>query len=414
MSSTAATSGYTLILPRSFAPSEFLPARLLTRADDARWLVFTILRKTANRDTDPWGYVRLDSQILRRVMDSHTAVETIRALKGGAIETAPYYAGVRCMGYRLASRYLGDRSVRLSVTDPRLLDRIERERQRLDADDPQARWKPVHHQLDAEQRALTIDGSADAILAALPAHARLCQDVLVTNLRRREFSFSVGSTGRVFNSITGLKRELRHALRIGGESLGSVDIRCAQPGLLAFALTQFSPPNVPKSRSTYKHTADPGPCPLPPCPWVPWPSSPDLLVFGKLATSGGLYETLMARTGLDRDSVKLAFLRDVLAKRGRYPSPVEQAFRAEFPTVYRFVRLVNRRDHAELIRHLQRLESWLVVERVSPRLLGRVPVVTLHDAIYSTRYNLPTIEGAFGEAFDEIGFRLALKREAAA
>jgi hypothetical protein len=127
-----------------------------------------------------------------------------------------------------------------------------------------------------------------------------------------------------------------------------------------------------------------------------------------------LYEFLTLRTGLSRDAVKLALLRDVLAKRGRYPSRVEDAFRREFPEVYSFVRMVNRDDHAELIRRLQRRESWLVVEQVAPRLVGRVPCITLHDAIYSRRSALDTVEAAFSEVFDTtIGFRLRLKREAA-
>jgi len=32
-------------LPQSFQPAEYLPLRLLTRADDARWLVSSIVKK---------------------------------------------------------------------------------------------------------------------------------------------------------------------------------------------------------------------------------------------------------------------------------------------------------------------------------------------------------------------------------
>ena len=219
---------YMFDLPRTFDPAEFLPTRLLTRADDARWLVSTILRKSANRDVDPWNWVRLHSDIVRRVMDGRAAPEIIRSLaEGGAIKTVAYRAGARSTGYRLADRYDADRSVRVPITDPRLRDRIERERQRIDAEERQSRWLPIHAALDAEQRQLTIDRAADGILDGLPKHCRLCQDVLVSRLRHREFPFTVSSTGRVFNAVTGLKRELRQALRIGGERLGSVDIRCA-------------------------------------------------------------------------------------------------------------------------------------------------------------------------------------------
>lgn len=74
---------------------------------------------------------------------------------------------------------------------------------------------------------------------------------------------------------------------------------------------------------------------------------------------------------------------------------------------------VNRHDHGELIRHLQRLESWLVIENVAPRLIGALPCITLHNAIYSTMQSLPAVEEAFAETFDELGIRLRVKTEAA-
>ena len=117
----------------------------------------------------------------------------------------------------------------------------------------------------------------------------------------------------------------------------------------------------------------------------------------------------MDSSGLSRDVVKRAFLRDVLAKRGRYPSVVESAFRAAFPTVYRIIRAVNRNNHGTLIRLLQRAESRLVVETVAPRLLGRMPIMTLHDAIYSRVGDVGTVLAAFDEVFNELGFRLAVK-----
>jgi hypothetical protein len=392
-------------LPRSFDVQEFLTQRLWAHADDARWLVSTILRKTANRDVDPWGCVRLDSRILRRVMGRQSRY-IIRALEHGAIETAPYCAHVKATGYRLASRYLGDRCVRVTAVDPSFLARLEQERQRREAETPRANWKPIHFLLDAEQRWLTIDPAADTILATLPEHTRLCQDVLVSRLRRHEFSFSVSTTGRVFNAITGLKRELRGMLRFGGEPVAGVDIACAQAALLALEMQLHSPTNGPKGRATYKHTRPALPPPSLPCSSLPTDA------FASLTCSGCLYDSLVRLTGLDRERVKLAFLRDVLAKKGRYPSFVEQAFRQMFPRVHAFIRAVNRRNHGELIRHLQRLESWLVIEQVAPRLVGRVPCITLHDAIFTTLPHLPLVEAAFDEVFDEIGFHLNLKHEA--
>lgn len=404
---------YTFLLPQSFTPLEFLTSPYFAmRADDARWFMSTLVRKTAHKDVDPWGCVRLHSDVLRRVMTRNYISPIIRRLEGGqAIETAPYHAGIKCIGYRLGKRYLGDRCVRVPATDPRLIARIEAEQHRQQHEEQRTRWKPIHYMLDDEQqRYVTVTTDADDILDGLPYHTRLCQDVLINNIRRRQFPFSVSSTGRVFNAITGIKRELRAALRLAGEAMGSVDIRNAQPALLAMMMHSKNHPNKLKGRETYIHAGPVAPAGrLSPAPCLP-PGS-DAALFADLACSGGLYEQLMSVSGLDRDTVKLRLLVDVLAKRGRYPSAVESAFRKLFPSVYRSIKRTNRDDHGELIRQLQRMESWLVVETVAPRLVGRIPVVTLHDAIYSRRPDVGTVVDVFKDVFDEIGFSMALKCE---
>jgi hypothetical protein len=247
-------------------------------------------------------------------------------------------------------------------------------------------------------------------LTDCPIHTRLCQDMLLSNIRNRQWPFSVSSTGRAFNAITGIKRDLRTTLRLAGERMGSVDIRCAQPALLAMMLRTNAPPFPPSDPGfeTYKYTLPVSP-PCLPAPCLALLPSSDSASFELLASDGLLYESLMADTGLDRDVVKLAVLRDVLAKRGRYPSAVESAFRAAFPTVHRIIRTVNRDDHGELIRLLQRAESWLVIEHVAPRLIGKMPFMTLHDAVFSRRRDVREVADGFRTVFDELGFKMALE-----
>jgi hypothetical protein len=112
-------------------------------------------------------------------------------------------------------------------------------------------------------------------------------------------------------------------------------------------------------------------------------------------------------------TVKRRFFVDVLAPKHRYPSSVRAAFEAEFPDVARFIKAVNRPDYRTLIRILQRLEAWLVVESVAPRLVATIPIVTLHDAIYcrDLESDLALVERTFVEVLDELGFSMAMKRE---
>jgi hypothetical protein len=391
-------------LPSSLQVADCLPTKHLTYADDARYLISTIVCKTAVKDVDEHGYARLSSDILRRVMYQRTQPAVVRALvDAGVVETAPYFTGVKHKGYRLHKRHLRDRSVRIRCTDPRLAERIAREHARLQ-DQELKTWLPVHYQLAHEQEGLTIGPEADEILDALPDHCRLPQSVLVDRLKRRAFNFTVGTTGRVFGNFSNLKRELRAAVRLHGQELGGVDIVSSQPALLAALLLGKFPANGPNQLPTYKI-----PCPLPLT--TPFPS-PCLQAFAALVLGGGFYEQLVLATGLDRSTVKLAFLRDVVAKRGRYPSEVEQAFRSAFPSVHSAIRAINRDDHCTLIRTLQRLESWLVVEHVASRLLGKTPVVTLHDAIYCQRREVATVADAFREVFAGQKMEIALHVDA--
>jgi hypothetical protein len=149
----------------------------------------------------------------------------------------------------------------------------------------------------------------------------------------------------------------------------------------------------------------------------------DFASFESVISSGDLYRLLIADSRAAgvvlpdesdeeaRDKVKLLLMRDVLAKKVRYPSPFEDVFRRAFPSVHRFVCWINQDDHGELIRTLQRLESAVVIENVAPRLVDRFPIVTLHDAIYARTGDQPAVEDCFTETFEELGLELRVKVE---
>jgi hypothetical protein len=221
------------IIPARFEAKDVLPYSLRRQRDDARWLVHTITWKMAYDCTDVLGYVRLHSAILRRVMSRRHYAEVIGHLLNGQVldPLAPYCPGERSFGYRLAERYLADDYKVVEAKDRGLIERLRREKQRME-EEQQEHWLPIHHMLHQHQHRLTIRPAVDAALAALAPVTRLCQSVLVGNIRRRDFRFTVGNTGRCFNAITGLKRDLRFHLRLAGEPIGGVDIRCAQPSLL--------------------------------------------------------------------------------------------------------------------------------------------------------------------------------------
>ena len=164
------------------------------------------------------------------------------------------------------------------------------------------------------------------------------------------------------------------------------------------------PTNGPKSRATYK-------IPSPPVPSLS-PVPADVQAFAASVLGGTFYESLAEQTGLDRSVVKRRVLIDIFAPRRLYDSFVLRAFSESYPSVLKAIRAVNRDDHATLIRQLQRLESWLVIEQIAPRLLAqRVPTISLHDAIFAQRRAVDIVADAFRETFDELEVHFALKTE---
>lgn len=293
--------------PQGFDVCQVLPANLLKWADEARWLVGTVIRKMVFRDVDVFGYARLHWKVLHRILTSNWLSKIKKALiDGGVIKTDPYVVEERSTGYRLRDRWLTTRHVRMQVVNPVLCERLSKERRRLEQEQRKRRL-PIHDSLDQSQRCLTLTGDADSILDGLEPAARLCQDVLVANIRRGEWRFSVGATGRCFNAITGLKRDLRRSLRIAGEPVGCVDLSCAQPALLALLIGWTSPSAGLKVAEAYKVESVLGP--LSPS-FRPAPSVPadEVRRFAFLVSGGSFYDDEAVFGGLPRSVVK----------RGRY------------------------------------------------------------------------------------------------
>jgi len=393
-------------------------------ADSARAMVSTIINKTACRDIDERGFARLYSPYLRKMMGPRYAA-TIRALLDqGIMHRAPYREGLSS-GYRLAEDVLALEPQRYLVVNPDTLERLRKCWSDVDREQARRR-KPIHDDLERSMQGLTVLPGIDAKVAEKERPARLCQRLAVDKIRRRQFRLMVGGTGRVFSPFSGLSRDLRPFVRLDVEPLGCVDISASQPSLLAVVLSLArggdsanSPSNGPKGLTTYKHTLL-APC-LPACSSFVSDCEIDSLL--SLSKSGCFYNHVAFAASASREFVKKRFLVDVLAKRiwrrdrsGRlvrrdYPSGVEDTFRELFPGVWAFIRDFNAQDNGALIRLLQSAEAWLVLEQVARRLVGRIPFVTLHDAIFARQRDLDTVKAAFDATFEDLGFRIHTKPE---
>lgn len=406
-STTASDAGqsWDFALPKSFRPTDVLPAKLAQRGDETRFFLNCVVRKTASRDTDAEGYARLDSRVTRSYINWRADSQVKAALvDAGVLERDTHIEGVRCAGYRLTKHWLSDRCQRVKPVCPYMIRNLAKMREQF-AEEQRKRRLPIHDRLnEVQHRYLTIDADyAERILETLPRHCMLCQSYLVKNLSKRRLTNSVGSTGRYFNALTGLKRDLRYACRFDDSIMDSVDISCCQPALLAMLLNRKIPPAVLRGVATYKVS-------------LPSASDTSLVRFSDSCADGSLYSVVADSCGLSVPDVKSRFLVDFLAPKSFYPSVVRDAVERLFPSVGAYVRDLHsldfeRKKRGSLICLLQRLESWLVVETIAPRILERCPALTLHDAVFAKASDIETVKEVFSETLESLGCRLSLKVE---
>lgn len=379
-------------------------------ADVCRWTTNVVTRKLAHDDIDDDGAVRINTLTLRRVTGSR--VNTCKMLcEAGILETdGSYRAGARSKAYTLGPEYLGRKIVFSLPTDNAMIFRIHKEFERIDEENKRT-WLPEHNRLDAMQREyLTLSPEAEHVVESLPRdderdYRRVCQGALVRAIRDRQFHASVHH-GRFFNSITSLKKEIRnHCMRIAGEPTVNLDICCAQPALLGLLMYKLQkqersgvaavmPKNVVSKLPSKLPTVD----------------GAEMQHYLGVVQGGVMYAEILEALGWPESrakEVKRGFLRDVLAKKGSYPSAIEETFRSRFPTVHRFVKAVNDGSHSRLIVMLQEMEGFVMYGHVTP--LCDFPIVTLHDGIYCRANDIDELRVAFHEGFGLSMLRASFK-----
>jgi hypothetical protein len=418
-------------VPAKFNAAESLPPELRRRADDANWLVDTICRKTDQGKADYEGDVRLHSGILRRFMRDGPAVVRGLVNAGDLEQSSSYRVGHWPKGYRLTEKHRSGRREWVQARNASFIRRYQRESTRLHEEEAKKLWLPIDYRLFAMQRNLTIGEGTDAILETIEPDDRPNQARLLEHIRRGASAYSIGATGRRFNAITQMAKVLRPCLRLAGERIVGLDVRATQPALLGTLielgvkgktcniilsalvsrLREIEAP-VPRCR---RWTGLPG---LEAAVSAPRPG-PDFEVYLE-AVDNDLYNDLVRRCmereidlGADpaarRSRAKHLMMQDILGRRGWYHSSFQGVFEEAFPTVLRFARHIQKaghgdRWHGELIRVLQRLESWLVVEQVAPVLVDRgVLVVTLHDEFYIRERDTPIARSVFADVCGRLG-----------
>jgi len=265
------------------------------------------------------------------------------------------------------------------------------------------------------------------------------QYINVAGIHHHQNRFKVDQTGlRLHTHITTLNSKFRRLVRYDGLELVSLDIKNSQPYLFTWMLHPGyyqsgdlikRPPkvisvyNLNNTRVNTTNTimmrelevgAD----------------NQDVVTFTKLVESGRLYEYLSIPFTAevdpkykDRGATKEAVFRCLFAPNGsNFPERV--VFDSEFPTVAKICRHLRRGKpkgitvegvYKLLPIQLQRLESWLVLRVICPklaRMYPEMPMFTIHDSIaVPVGYEYAVHEVMEEELTSYVGIKPTIKME---
>ena len=240
--------------------------------------------------------------------------------------------------------------------------------------------------------------------------------------RGRYVRLSVGSTGRVYHPACTMKEDLRKRALITFEDtetrVRALDIKASQPTILAALLKHVAglgpKHGILSSDEAQDRLKTAGGSDLSHDPSLD-PIEVRNFVF--IIENGDIYDYLRQQAGEiegwapARSTAKTSFLRDVVAKRGHYEATdIELAFKTNFPSIYSYIRRVNKNSHSRLIRMLQWAESEIVFRYVWRKVVDKtgIPLMTVHDGFYCHRDAAEDLVLTVEEASRMIGVQLRL------
>jgi hypothetical protein len=400
-----------------------LPHRLRPYRDHAALLLHFVAVKRWLGDVDAGGFARLSANVLRRYVPARVLAPLWEHLAGaGVVERAGHSAGRMAAGYRVRPAFDGP-ARRVVLTDQPLAARLAEWRssyRRAGAGDGDGlaavveRRQAVLDHVRGDLDALGLDAPVDAVVADAVGqgvdlgHAGYVAQAIAN--ADHDGLLVDGFGWRVHSLVTRTAAAVRARLTLGGAGLVELDVRNAQPLLLAVAMLNPDLAHTMCSlRTSYWGDRRPLPCPVPPLPSLPSPLlSPDLASFSLACADGVLYERIMEAGKIaKRNLAKRQLFRDVLFGRPQVCSDVTRAFSRLWPGVLGWVQAVKRTcgyKAAALL--LQRLESTIIIDGVCRRLLGECPGVrflAVHDAAMVVSDAAEQVRGIMRDEFRRRG-----------
>lgn len=403
-------------------------------------LHYLYLRGCVFREKKKRGWVVVHSTKWKRALSSHLYRRTLElAEKCGFIEIDEVYCAAgpgnkgRSKRYRLKAKYRRGSFEKVYVTSSQMKKNLRR--QFVVPKNDAREWQPVHDHLARNINRVRVG----AVASGNSSNARQIINEGGSGIHARVCKF-----GRFHSVLTRCPKEVRGGWEIDGERLVELDISNCQPLLLASlvcGLVEQNPnlnmhldkklhynTNILYNTDFYIPYVDKNSVPdiIKPLTRkdLPQKDAADLL---QLCENGHFYEYFAGKSGRQRDEVKQGLLIELYntwskedrtdrkkkrkrrGKKNRGPrrrKPVFlPIFQRSFPTAYSICRQIKDGDFAKFPQLMQRIESYVIIENVCERLRQEypdTPVVTVHDAIFTTPSHVETVRQVIREVFGEV------------
>jgi|Laugrefabdmm15sn_1035127.scaffolds.fasta_scaffold14199_1 hypothetical protein len=298
--------------------------------------------------------------------------KTYRVKNGKVSITTGGEAGSISKGYRLTDKANDSRWVTHLVKDRLLVAKLNRWQERFEAESKKLITKKGggYQITNYWLTSLKIDEvKSIEYIEQFSPKKHDAYKYQIQAISKKKFNTLIDDNGRFHHNLTNLKKELRQYLTIDNDSLIGFDIVNSQPTFLGIYLSRL---NV---------------------------DSNELNNYMKQCKNGVIYEYINGAnftTPLERKLFKkLLFSSVFFGKVGYMSTTTGKKFQDKFPSIFATIKAIKNEFGANYIANkLQTIESKFIfdlINYINTEVGGEVPLISLHDAVYSTESNFDVL-----------------------
>jgi hypothetical protein len=249
---------------------------------------------------------------------------TAKQKLGTLIENDYYKPGEKSRGYRLRVDCLNQPFRTEYLMHPKLVKALAKRQVEREAEF--ARLPEAYNRIRQSLDSIKLDERVDAENMSWGTR------IVLDRLAGKDNMFSPNSkTGRLFHTLTSLKRECRQYISIGGVRLRQVDIQASQPTLLALLLKGFADADLQHdfTNNFYPNYSNRYPL-LPPLSTLHYDSAKSIHKFTECCLNGSLYRVIGERLngnsrwkwGNEKGKIKSELFTVLFDTPKTYPNPM--------------------------------------------------------------------------------------------